>query len=116
MGQCVSANSDKSDRLAYVLSPLERQDIATVEAAQLQIGSSFIYGSAPAFLYYADIPVQFVYRIENLPAFIDQATILVFDIDDAESPFIQDVAQTTEPSFASSAFCRTTHKVAYRLR
>jgi len=116
MGQCVSANSDKSDRLAYVLSPLERQDNATVEAAQLQIGSSFIYGSAPAFLYYADIPVQFVYRIENLPAFIDQATILVFDVDDAESPFIQDVAQTTEPSLAPSAFCRTTHKVAYRLR
>lgn len=62
IGICLGKYTNKNDKIVYLVPPQQRKDAHVIEAAKLQIGSSFIYGSAPAFLYYADKPVKFVYK------------------------------------------------------
>ncbi|MEI7652881.1 MAG: glycosyltransferase family 39 protein [bacterium] len=52
------------NKLGYLVSPSQRTDAHVIEAAQLNIGSSFIYGSAPTFLFYLDRPVTFYYKTD----------------------------------------------------
>jgi 4-amino-4-deoxy-L-arabinose transferase-like glycosyltransferase len=52
------------NKLGYLVSPSQRTDAHVIEAAQLNIGSSFIYGSVPAFVFYLDRPVTFYYKTD----------------------------------------------------
>lgn len=52
------------ERISYLVPPTQRKDAHVIEAAQLNIGSSFIYGSAPTFLFYVDRPVTFYYKAD----------------------------------------------------
>lgn len=86
--------TDKASSIAYLVSPQERGDAQVIEAANLQIGSSFIYGSAPAFLYYANRPVSFYYSPEKLTSEgIGHSTFVVHE-DDLLNPQITRIAQT----------------------
>lgn len=116
IGQCIRSKVKANDGIVYVLPEQERTDAMVIEAAQLQIGSSFIYGSAPAFLYYADAPVRFVYRLEHLSAMADTATILVLDKDDAQDPAIRTILKDADANNMPQPICNTPHKLAYRLR
>jgi hypothetical protein len=49
-------------RVAYLVSAQSRQDAHTLEAAQLLIGSSLIYGGVPSFRFYVDTPVSYFYQ------------------------------------------------------
>lgn len=51
-------------RVAYLVAPTQRKDAQVIEAAQVAIASSFIYGSAPTFVFYLDKPVTFFYKPE----------------------------------------------------
>lgn len=67
IAQCVHSQleSDPTDqRIAYLVPFQQRQDAQVIEAARLQIGSSFRYGSNPALIYYLDRPVDLFYRID----------------------------------------------------
>lgn len=117
IGQCVGKNKRTKDRLVYLVPPQERIDAHVIEAANLQIGSSFIYGSAPAFLFYADVPVHFVYKTEDLsPALATKPTILVMDISDLAEPDIHTKLIQQFPHFSkTSPLCTASQMAAFRL-
>ncbi len=86
--------ADNASSIAFLVSPQERGDAQVIEAANLQIGSSFIYGSAPAFVFYANRPVSFFYSPEKLIVEgIGSSTFVVHE-DDLLNPQIMGVAQT----------------------
>ncbi len=67
LARCVYETSlIKSTPIIYLVSPQERIDAQVIEAANLQIGSSFIYGSAPSFVFYSQRPVVFYYSPTRL--------------------------------------------------
>jgi len=78
--------NDITTPIAYLVSPQEREDARVIEAAKLHIGSSFIYGSAPAFVFYSDRPVSFYYSREALKEKgLGHSTIVVHEDDLANS-------------------------------
>jgi len=64
VAQCVG--SIPSDRVLIMVNEQERKNRNVVEAAQLQTYSSFMYGGAPSFVYYAHKKVEHYYRVEEL--------------------------------------------------
>jgi hypothetical protein len=112
IGQCVGIYATPDDRITYLVPSQERIDANVIEAAQLQIGSSFIYGSAPAFLYYADAPTTFVYRLERLAEDIQYASIVVIPITEMNTKTISSIVNARSPK----RLCRNTTFVAYRLQ
>lgn len=80
---CIESKlKDSASSIAFLVSPQERGDAQVIEAANLQIGSSFIYGSAPAFLYYANKPVSFYYSPEKLiQEGMGYGTLVVYESD-----------------------------------
>ena len=80
--------------IAYLVSTQERGDAQVIEAANLQIGSSFIYGSAPAFVFYSNRPVSFYYSPEKLLSEgLGHGTLVVHE-EDLLDPQITRIAQT----------------------
>lgn len=85
-------------RVAYLIGPTQRKDAHVIEAAQLAISSSFIYGSAPTFVFYLDKPVTFFYKPEK---FIDQVSKY-----DAYAMHVDDLVllgRDTQSAFASKS-------------
>ncbi len=67
LARCISETSlGEGAQVVYLVSPQERTDAGVIEAAKLQIGSSFIYGSAPSFVFYSQKPVLFYYSPSKL--------------------------------------------------
>jgi hypothetical protein len=80
--------------IVYLVSTQERSDAQVIEAANLQIGSSFIYGSAPAFVFYSNRPVSFYYSPEKLLSEgLGHGTLVVHE-EDLLDPQITRIAQT----------------------
>lgn len=69
-------------RISYLVPPIQRNDAQVIEAAQLNIGSSFIYGSAPTFLFYLDRPVTFYYKTDAFLKELKQYDAMVTHKDD----------------------------------
>jgi hypothetical protein len=85
---------DKMTRISYLVSAQEREDSRVIEAAKLQIGSSFVYGSAPAFVFYSDRPVSFYYSVGALKEDgLGHRTIVVHETD-LTNPEIAQLAHT----------------------
>lgn len=116
IGICVGKSSASGDTITYLLPPQERIDANVIEAANLQIGSSFIYGSAPAFLYYADKPVSFVYKEGDLATKIKNSNIIVVPVLDLNNQKTKAVISTWLGKEASHTqmLCETDSLVAYR--
>ena len=86
-------------RILYLVPPQQRKDAQVIEAAKLQIGSSFVYGSAPAFVYYVDKPVSFYYAPSKLYADwqntkVDTFGAIVLDEADLFDPLMQEITST----------------------
>ncbi len=116
IGICVGKYSANNDVITYLIPPQERKDAHVIEAANLQIGSSFIYGSAPAFLYYADKPVSFVYKENDLTTKIKNSNILVVPVQDLATQKTKAVISTWLGKDISQTqrLCETNSLVAYR--
>ncbi|MBP6993877.1 glycosyltransferase family 39 protein [Candidatus Woesebacteria bacterium] len=80
--------------LVYLVSSQERTDAQVIEAAKLQIGSSFIYGSAPAFVYYVNQPVSFYYSSDKMKTDALAQKVLVVHEADLADPQILRIART----------------------
>ena len=93
LAKCVDTIDMPGERIAYLVSPRERQDAQVIEAANLQIGSSFIYGSAPAFVFYAQKPITFFYSKAKLSEELGQYRGLVMHDDDLSDPEISSFLQ-----------------------
>lgn len=94
---------ETTSSVAYLVSPQERTDAQVIEAAKLQIGSSFIYGSAPAFVYYVNSPVSFYYSSDKLKAdLLTQKGFVVHESDLAD-PQILRMARTWNVNSAAPA-------------
>lgn len=112
IGLCVGKSVTQNDKITYLVPAQERKDAHVIEAAHLQIGSSFIYGSAPAFLYYANSPVDFVYKENLLSKSLGNSTILVVEKSDLTAQSIaEDVGIWTNDS---KPFCQTKTLFAFR--
>lgn len=113
IGQCVGKKIKDGEEITYLVPVQERKDALVIEAAQLQIGSSFIYGSAPAFLYYANAPVHVVYRVDRLATSFKNSSILVLQKNE-----LNDVAIRKQIGVSFTKLiplCETASNVAYRL-
>ncbi|MEI6327129.1 MAG: glycosyltransferase family 39 protein [Candidatus Roizmanbacteria bacterium] len=69
-------------RVAYLVSPTQRKDAQVIEAAQVAIASSFIYGSAPSFVFYIDKPVTFFYKPVEFLNHVHEYDAFAMHIDD----------------------------------
>jgi hypothetical protein len=85
-------------RLAYLVAPTQRKDAQVIEAAQVSIASSFIYGSAPTFVFYLDKPVTFFYKPE---VFLDQVS--KYDAYVMHTDDLALLSKQTQDAFTSSA-------------
>jgi hypothetical protein len=85
IGICIDKYATDKDKITYFVPPQERKDAQVIEAANLQIGSSFIYGSAPAFLYYADRPVNFVFKESEYKSSLKNTNITVLSKSDLKN-------------------------------
>ena len=63
IGLCLAKKQKNNLPVLYYVSEEERKLQNVLEAAHLDIGSSYIYGGAPAFVYYANHPVVFYYKL-----------------------------------------------------
>ncbi|MFO0703177.1 MAG: hypothetical protein U0525_00415 [Patescibacteria group bacterium] len=115
IGICIGKNKQNAKNITYVVLPQERKDANVIEAANLQIGSSFIYGSAPAFVYYSDLPVDFVYRESEIMKSATNSDILVISKEDLKNPVInKSLIEAQNPPYSSTPFCKTSTLVALR--
>ncbi len=71
-------------KISYLVPPIQRKDAHVIEAAQLNIGSSFIYGSAPTFLFYLDRPVAFYYKTDLFLNDLSKYDAIAIHRDDSE--------------------------------
>jgi len=85
-------------RVAYLVAPTQRKDAHVIEAAQLAISSSFIYGSAPTFVFYLDKPVTFFYKPEIFLNQVSKYDAYAMHIDDLEL-----LSKNAQDAFASNS-------------
>jgi hypothetical protein len=113
IAQCIKQRLFASDPLKpviYLVPPQQRKDTQVIEAANLQIGSSFIYGSAPAFIYYVGRPVTLYYSPSNLMSDwqsgkTDASSTLVVHEDDLKDFQIARIASHWNASTRSVPVC-----------
>jgi len=85
-------------RVAYLVAPTQRKDAQVIEAAQVAIASSFIYGSAPTFVFYLDKPVTFFYKPEIFLGEVSKYDAYAMHTDDFSL-----LSKRAQDAFASSA-------------
>ncbi len=85
-------------RVAYLIAPTQRKDMQVIEAAQVAIASSFIYGSAPTFVFYLDKPVTFFYKPEQFLNEVSKYDAYAMHIDDLKL-----LSKNAQDAFASNS-------------
>ncbi len=85
-------------RVAYLVAPTQRKDAHVIEAAQLAISSSFIYGSAPTFVFYLDKPITFFYKPEIFLSEVGKYDAYAMHVDDLVL-----LGRDTQGAFASNS-------------
>lgn len=80
LGKCLSTKN--TGKILFLVPKTERDSRHTMEAANLQIGATFVYGGAPNFVYYADKPVDFNYKIEEFSGKVSSYKTVVVSQDD----------------------------------
>jgi 4-amino-4-deoxy-L-arabinose transferase-like glycosyltransferase len=85
-------------RVAYLVAPTQRKDAQVIEAAQVSIASSFIYGSAPTFVFYLDKPVTFFYKPELFLSQVSKYDAYAMHVDDLAL-----LSRSAQDAFASSS-------------
>ena len=66
IASCINKFAKKEDKINCLVEPNEREIAHTLEAANLDIGSSFRYAGHPTFLYYLISKVKVIYKLSDV--------------------------------------------------
>jgi 4-amino-4-deoxy-L-arabinose transferase-like glycosyltransferase len=106
LAQCISQLPN--ERMAVLVDAQERQNRLVLESTQLQTETSFTYGGAPSFVYYAQKDIKFFYNGEGFQKEYWQYPIVTFAKNE------QDLGTSKQKIIQSySVACETNNWITY---
>lgn len=83
LGICISKKINSNNRVHFLVLPQERKNAHVLEAANLQVSTSFRYGGATGFVYSSKLKnIEFIYDTSKFNKELPKMRYLIIDISD----------------------------------